>query len=82
MGRGVDDDSSERLLIGKRISESGERGRNLTATRIRSPSVPAMRSYITDSEIQQHLGDYVYILFVSVGSKVFPEILIGFELYV
>lgn len=60
LGRGVDDDSSERLLIGKRISENSERGRNVTATRIRSPSVPPMRSCVADSEIQQHLGAYTY----------------------
>lgn len=68
LGRGVDDDSSERLLIGKRISESDKRGHNVTATRIRSPSVPPMRSYIRDSEIQQHLGAYIRVYFYSISS--------------
>lgn len=56
LGRGVDDDSSERLLIGKRLPEGHERGRSLAATRIRSPSVPPAKPTVSDSELQQHLG--------------------------
>lgn len=56
LGRGIDDDSSERLLIGKRMIKSSDRGRNVTNTHIRSPSVPPMKPGVSDSEIQQHLG--------------------------
>ncbi|XP_065226649.1 DENN domain-containing protein 5B [Planococcus citri] len=59
LGRGVDDDSSERLLIGKRITEGPERGRSLAATRIRSPSVPPAKPTVSDSELQQQLGECV-----------------------
>ncbi|BET01978.1 Hypothetical proteinypothetical proteinT/LH2 domain [Nesidiocoris tenuis] len=72
LGKGIDDDSTERLLVGEKLgrdaSENIERGRS----RIRSPSVPPAKRTLPLSEIQHLLGDCINHLvkyFYRVGSK-------------
>ncbi|XP_054266195.1 DENN domain-containing protein 5B isoform X4 [Macrosteles quadrilineatus] len=57
LGRGIDDDSTERLLVGERVSEHSERGRGSNSPRVRSPSVPPPKRAMPVADIQTMLGD-------------------------
>ncbi|KAH8347509.1 hypothetical protein KR059_011975 [Drosophila kikkawai] len=67
LGRGVDDDSTERLLVGQRASTSVKNAELVpgsdtrTPPRTRSPSVQRQES-LSPSEIQHHLGNCVNVL--------------------
>lgn len=56
LGRGVDDDSTERLLVGERVSEYSDRGRSNISPRVRSPSVPPPKKAMPVADIQTMLG--------------------------
>ncbi|KAL1122543.1 hypothetical protein AAG570_002873 [Ranatra chinensis] len=59
LGKGIDDDSTERLLVGERERErDNDRSRGL-GSRIRSPSVPPPKKALPLNEIQHMLGDCV-----------------------
>uniref|UniRef100_A0A1B6CZ38 UDENN domain-containing protein n=2 Tax=Clastoptera arizonana TaxID=38151 RepID=A0A1B6CZ38_9HEMI len=59
LGRGIDDDSTERLLVGERIENVGERIKISTVPRVRSPSVPPPKRALPADDIQHMLGDCV-----------------------
>ncbi|XP_016934356.2 DENN domain-containing protein 5B isoform X1 [Drosophila suzukii] len=67
LGRGVDDDSTERLLVGQRVSTSVKNAELVpgadtrTPPRTRSPSVQRQES-LAPSEIQHQLGNCVNVL--------------------
>ncbi|XP_030385516.1 DENN domain-containing protein 5B [Scaptodrosophila lebanonensis] len=65
LGKGVDDDSTERLLVGQRVSLSVKNAELLPATRTpprtRSPSVQRQDS-VAPSEIQHQLGNCVNVI--------------------
>ncbi|KAH8252186.1 hypothetical protein KR026_011806 [Drosophila bipectinata] len=67
LGRGVDDDSTERLLVGQRVSTSVKNAELVpgsdtrTPPRTRSPSVQRQES-LSPSEIQHQLGNCVNVL--------------------
>uniref|UniRef100_A0A0A9WD06 DENN domain-containing protein 5B n=2 Tax=Lygus hesperus TaxID=30085 RepID=A0A0A9WD06_LYGHE len=72
LGKGIDDDSTERLLVGEKLgrdaTENIERGRS----RIRSPSVPPAKRSLPLSDIQHLLGDCINNLvkhFYRLGNK-------------
>ncbi|XP_066906061.1 DENN domain-containing protein 5B isoform X2 [Halyomorpha halys] len=57
LGKGIDDDSIERLLVGEREKDRDiDRGRS---SRVRSPSVPPPKKVLPLSEIEHLLGDCV-----------------------
>ncbi|XP_075214645.1 DENN domain containing pinstripe isoform X2 [Lycorma delicatula] len=63
LGRGVDDDSTERLLVGERLME-GRNSHLITSSgsnspRVRSPSVPPPRKVLPVADIQHMLGDCI-----------------------
>lgn len=58
LGKGVDDDSTERLLVGEREKERDMERRKL-GSRVRSPSVPPPKRVLPLSEIEHMLGDCV-----------------------
>ncbi|RZF48660.1 hypothetical protein LSTR_LSTR010750 [Laodelphax striatellus] len=60
LGRGVDDDSTERLLVGEKLADGrhpscSSSGSN--SPRVRSPSVPPPRRALPIADIQHMLGD-------------------------
>ncbi|XP_039279311.1 DENN domain-containing protein 5B isoform X2 [Nilaparvata lugens] len=64
LGRGVDDDSTERLLVGEKLAGAGEGGRHPSCSnsgsnspRVRSPSVPPPRRSLPIADVQHMLGD-------------------------
>lgn len=60
LGRGIDDDSTERLLVGERIREVTDRGKGGTSSpRVRSPSVPPPKRAMPVADIQHMLCDCV-----------------------
>ncbi|XP_062129939.1 DENN domain-containing protein 5B isoform X1 [Drosophila sulfurigaster albostrigata] len=65
LGKGVDDDSTERLLVGQRVSTSVKNAELVPPTRTpprtRSPSVQRQES-IAPSEIQHQLGNCVNVI--------------------
>lgn len=55
LGKGIDDDSIERLLVGEREKDRDiDRGRS---SRVRSPSVPPPKKVLPLSEIEHLLGN-------------------------
>ncbi|XP_043648043.1 DENN domain-containing protein 5B isoform X1 [Drosophila teissieri] len=67
LGRGVDDDSTERLLVGQRVSTNAKNAELVpgsdtrTPPRTRSPSVQRQET-LAPSEIQHQLGNCVNVL--------------------
>ncbi|KAH8398853.1 hypothetical protein KR222_008930 [Zaprionus bogoriensis] len=65
LGKGVDDDSTERLLVGQRVSTSVKSAELVPPTRTpprtRSPSVQRQES-VAPSEIQHQLGNCVNVI--------------------
>lgn len=56
LGKGIDDDSTERLLIGRREEET-HASRTRSQARLRSPSVPPPRRPLPLQEIHHMLGN-------------------------
>ncbi|XP_014240882.1 DENN domain-containing protein 5B isoform X2 [Cimex lectularius] len=57
LGKGIDDDSTERLLVGEKEKYSD--GDKVNGSRLRSPSVPPAKRQLSLSQIQHMLGDCV-----------------------
>ncbi|XP_073997603.1 DENN domain containing pinstripe isoform X3 [Rhodnius prolixus] len=58
LGKGIDDDSTERLLVGEREKDGDRPSRaGGEGSRIRSPSVPPPKKVLPLSDIQHMLGD-------------------------
>lgn len=57
LGKGIDDDSTERLLVGEREKDGDRPSRaGGEGSRIRSPSVPPPKKVLPLSDIQHMLG--------------------------